>query len=140
MVKFVAPATGPVKSSDGNSVTAEFTFENSRSTYFDTVVFVGGPEGYEKNFKNGRLVHVIREAYFHKKAIGATGSAVRWVTDMCLPGEFSEGAKNDKEGVVLENGVVLAQSLGTGAEFAAKFLDGVSKHRVWDREVSHIAA
>lgn len=136
MVKYVGPATGEIKSSSGQSVVAEFTFENSRSTYFDAIVFVGGSgDDYAKKLKVGRLIHAVREAYMHLKAIGATGNAVKWLTSVCLPGDVEY-----QGGVTLSNGVVLAEDVSTGAEFAEKFIDGVSKHRVWDREVSHIAA
>lgn len=136
MVKYVGPATGEIKSSSGQSVTAEFTFENSRSTYFDAIIFVGGSsDDYTKKLKVGRLIHAVREAYMHLKAIGATGNAVKWLTSTCLPGDVQF-----QGGVTLDKGVLLAEDVGTGAEFAEKFIDGVSKHRVWDRDVSHIAA
>lgn len=140
MVKYVAPSTGPIKGS-ASSVTAEFTFENSRSTYYDTLLFIGGTsDDYVKQFKTGRLIHAAREAYMHKKAIAATGNVVPWLTDLALPGDFSDAVKTDSSKVHLENGVVLATSVGTGAEFATKYIDGISKHRVWERDVSHIAA
>jgi catalase len=142
MAMIVAPATGPVKSSSGQTLDAQFTFENSRSTYFDCVVFPGGPndsDDYAKKFKNGRLIHVIREQYMHLKTIGATGNAIPWVADMCLPGEFSAEVKTSSD-VVQENGCVFATNVGTGVEFAKKYIDGVAQHRCWDREVSHIAA
>ena len=54
MAKFVAPGTGHTASSSGQTVTAEFTFENSRSTYYDAVIFVGGgSDEYAKSLKNG---------------------------------------------------------------------------------------
>lgn len=136
IVKYVGPATGDIKSAGGETVLAEFTFENSRSTYFDAVIFAGGAEeSYAKQLKMGRLVHAAREAFMHKKAIGATGNAIPWLTTMCLPGDVSY-----KNGVTLDNGVIMAEDIGAGAEFATKFLDTLSKHRVWAREVSHIAA
>lgn len=92
-----------------------------------------------KKMKNGRLIHAAREAYMHKKAIGAVGSTTAWLADTCLPGDFSASVKNSKN-VVSENGVFFVQDLGTGAEFIKSFLDGVAKHRVWEREVDHIAA
>jgi len=139
IVKIVGPGTGPVKAAGGETLEAEFTFENSRSTHFDCLLFAGGPGDYPKQLKNGRLIHAVREAYMHLKTIGATGNAVPWVTDICLPGDFTDNVKNG-DSVQQENGVVFASSLGTGAEFAAAFLGGVAQHRVWDREVSHIAA
>jgi len=140
MVKYVGPATGAVKGGDGSSVTAEFTFENSRSTHFDTLLFIGGTsDHYPQKLKTGRLIHAVREAYMHLKTIGATGNAVPWVTGTCLPGEFRAAAV-EGSGITQENGVLLAKSVGTGAEFAEKFLSAVAKHRVWDRDVSQIAA
>ena len=71
----------------------------------------------------------------HQKTVAATGNAVKWLTTMCLPGDCSF-----QGGVTVDNGVILAEDVGTGAEFNKKFLDGVAAHRVWSREVSHIAA
>jgi catalase len=108
--------------------------------FFDAIIFVGGSEdSYTKSLKMGRLVHAVRESFMHLKTIGATGNAVPWVMDMCLPGEFDPSIK-ESTSIALEKGVLLAPSPGLGAEFAAKFLTGVKAHRVWDREVSHIAA
>ncbi len=59
--------------------------------------------------------------------------------DTALPGEFDPSIK-ESSNIALEKGVLLAPTPGVGAELAAKFLDGVKKHRVWDREVEHIAA
>ncbi len=105
------------------SLTAEFTFESSRSTHFDAIIFVGGSSS----------------DYVSLKTIGATGNAVDFITDICLLGDFSPATKNENE-ITIETGVILAKSVGTGAEYAQKFIMGVSKHHVWDREIEHIAA
>ncbi|WWC99088.1 hypothetical protein V866_005983 [Kwoniella sp. B9012] len=140
MVKFVGPATGMVEAGNGQTQNAEFTLENSRSTYFDALIFIGGDsDDYTKKMKNGRLIHAAREAYMHLKAIAATGNAVGWLTDLALPGDLPADAKA-KEEITQANGVLLAPSVGTGAQFSQQFLDSVAKHRVWDREVEHIAA
>jgi catalase len=140
----VSSATGPVQSAAGGSLDAQFNFENSRSTHFDSIVFVGSGAAdgsaeaaeYVKKLKIGRTIHAVREAYMHQKAVGATGNAVGWVRDTCLPGEFS----GEKKGIQQENGVVLGYEAGTGVQFAAAFIEAVGKHRVWDREIDHIAA
>jgi len=139
MAKVVSTQTGAIESAGGGSLDAEFNFENSRSTHFDAIIFVGGStDDYAKKLKTGRLLHAAREAFMHKKAIGATGNAVPWLTDLALPGEFSVGVKNG--GIAQEKGVLLAPDVGTGAEFSKTFLEAVAKHRVWEREVDHIAA
>ncbi|WWC60089.1 uncharacterized protein I303_102653 [Kwoniella dejecticola CBS 10117] len=140
MVKFVGPGTGKVEAGNGQTQIAEFTFENSRSTHFDALIFIGGDsDDYTKKLKNGRLIHAAREAYMHLKAIAATGNAVGWLTDLALPGDLPADAKTKSE-ITQANGVLLAPSVGVGAEFSEKFIDAVAKHRVWDREVDHIAA
>ena len=75
----------------------------------------------------------------HQKAIGATGNAVKWLSTLVLPGEFSEGL-TDRKDVVVENGVVLASNVGLAVEFIQLFTEEAKKHRCWTREVSHIAA
>lgn len=140
----VSGATGPVQSANGGSLDAQFNFENSRSTHFDSIVFIGSgaadgsdeSAAYAKKLKAGRTIHAVREAYMHQKAVGATGNAVGWVRDTCLPGEFS----GDKAGIQQENGVLLGYEAGTGVQFASMFIEAVAKHRVWDREIGHIAA
>jgi catalase len=139
MAKIVSAQTGAIKGSNGQSLDAEFNFENSRSTHFDAIIFAGGADSsYAKKLKTGRLIHAAREAFMHKKAIGATGNTVEWLADIALPGEFSAGVKTG--GISLEKGVLIAPEVGTGAEFSKSFIDAVAKHRVWEREVDHIAA
>lgn len=138
----VSPSTGPVESGNGGSLDSQFNFENCRSTHFDSVVFVGAAPGkdeagYVKKLKTGRIIHVAREAYMHQKAIAATGNAVQWLSDVCLPGEFTKAKEG---GVQQEKGVLMGVETGTGVQFVKEYIDAVAKHRVWDREVEHIAA
>ena len=138
----VSPSTGPVESGNGGSLDSQFNFENCRSTHFDSIVFVGAAPGkdeaaYAKKLKTGRLIHAAREAYMHQKAIAVTGNAVQWLDEVCLPGEFSKAKQGGNQ---QENGVLLGHDTALGAEFVKSFIDAVAKHRVWDREVEHIAA
>lgn len=77
----------------------------------------------------------------HLKAIGAVGNATQWLVETCIPRDFSPTVKTESS-VVQENGVVFAPANPTlhSAQFAKQFLETVANHRVWDREVSHIAA
>ncbi|AFR94246.1 catalase [Cryptococcus neoformans C23] len=142
MVKFIGPTLGPIKASNGQSFTAEFTFEGCRTTFFDAIVFAGGPDdSFVAKLKIGRLIHAVREAYMHLKPIGVLGNATQWVVNTCLPGDFSDKTKTESN-VVVENGVVFAPGDPTihSVQFAKQFLEGVANHRVWDRQVAHIAA
>lgn len=77
----------------------------------------------------------------HLKPIGVLGNATQWMVNTCLPGDFSEKTKTESS-VVVENGVVFAPGDPTlhSIKFAKQFLEGVAHHRVWDRQVAHIAA
>ncbi|WVQ79074.1 hypothetical protein IAT38_001168 [Cryptococcus sp. DSM 104549] len=142
IVMIIGPNLGPIKASNGESLPATFSFEGCRSTFFDALLFVGGPDAaYPAKLKQGRLIHAARESYMHLKAIGVLGNAAAWVTDICLPGDFT-GKVKEGTGLVEENGVLFAPGAGVVEEgkFAKQFLESVAKHRVWDREVAHIAA
>lgn len=43
---------------------------------FDSIFVPGGAQSLETLSKNGRVVHWVREAFGHLKAIGATDEAV----------------------------------------------------------------
>ena len=51
-----------------------------RSTMFDSI-FIPGGSHIETPRKQGRVVHLVREAFGHLKAIGATGEAVNGAKD-----------------------------------------------------------
>lgn len=136
----VGPVSGPVKSSIGTTINAQFSYETCRSTLFDGLIFFGGKDdSYLSKLKIGRVIHAGREAYMHQKAIGATGNAVQWLSTIVLPGEFSTGV-TDRTDVVVENGVVLAPNVGLAVQFIELFTEEAKKHRCWTRDVSHIAA
>lgn len=148
----VGPRKGSIQSSaksggGGVSVTAQFTFETSRSTHFDAVLFAGGEgDAYVRQLAtSGRLIHAAREAFMHYKTIGAYGLAADWLRNVALPGEIGQGAQGEGDGEVgSAGGIVLSEGEGEGeavvSSFAEKFLGEVAKHRAWERDVSRIAA
>ena len=70
------------ESKSGKGIQPDHHFEGMRSTMFDSV-FIPGGSHIETLCKQGRVVHWVREAFGHLKAIGATGEAVKLVKIAC---------------------------------------------------------
>ncbi|PVH89970.1 catalase-domain-containing protein [Cadophora sp. DSE1049] len=144
MVFTIGPKRQPVKSSGGKSVTPEHHFEGMRSTLFDALYIPGG-EHIVTLSKQGRVVHWIREAFGHCKAIGATGEAVGLVrTAVGIEGMVfatgnEEAAVVDCYGVVTSGGVAGGEGVLKMVKGAKGFLDAfafnVSQHRNFQREL-----
>lgn len=146
----IGPKRQPVKSSEGTSVAPDHHFEGMRSTMFDALYLPGGSH-IATLAKQGRVVHWIREAFGHCKAIGATGEAVGLVrTAVGIEGmTFATG--NEPEGVVDSYGVVTAAGVGgkdagvlsmvKGAKnFIDAFAFGISQHRNFQRELDGLTS
>jgi catalase len=142
----IGPKRQPVKSSTGQSVAPDHHFEGMRSTMFDSLYLPSG-EHVASLMKQGRVIHWVREAFGHCKAIGATGEGVALVKMACeIEGMiFSVG---DSGEVVDSYGVVTAAGLGTptGITEALKMVKGaktfleayafnISQHRNFEREL-----
>ncbi|PMD47036.1 catalase-domain-containing protein [Hyaloscypha variabilis F] len=147
----VGPKRQPVKSSTGQSVAPDHHFEGMRSTMFDSLYIPSG-EHVASLMKQGRVIHWVREAFGHCKAIGATGEGVALVKMACqIEGIiFSAGQSGE---VVDSYGVVTASGVGrpTGVTEALKmvrgaktFLDAyafnISQHRNFKRELDGLTS
>jgi len=146
----IGPKRQPISpSGGGKGVSPEHHFEGMRSTAFDTIYIPGG-EHIATLRKQGRVIHWIREAFGHLKAIGATGEAVTLVREACnVEGMlFSSGAD-----VVDSYGVVTAGGVGDGpssvkeglnmVKGAKHFVDAyafnIAQHRNFQRELDGLA-
>jgi len=146
----IGPKRQPVKSSSGKSVSPDHHFEGMRSTMFDSIYIPGG-EHISTLLKQGRVIHWIREAFGHCKAIGATGEAVKLVQYACgVDGmAFSTNADVvDAYGVVTAGGVgTSSSSVGEALKMvkgAKNFLDAyaynISQHRNFKRELDGLTS
>lgn len=72
LVETIAPRKIGVKSATGETVKPEYHFEGNRSTAYDAI-FIPGGEHVKTLAANGRVIHWIREAFGHCKAIAALG-------------------------------------------------------------------
>jgi catalase len=147
----IGPRRQPVKpASGGKGVAPDHHFEGMRSTMFDSIYIPGG-EHVDTLMKQGRVIHWIREAFGHCKAIGGTGEAVKLVQTACgIEGmTFSTDAEVvDCYGVVTAGG--LGESPGSLREGlkmlkgAKNFLDlyawNISQHRNFKRELDGLTS
>ncbi|TVY89553.1 Catalase [Lachnellula willkommii] len=148
----IGPKRQPVPSAGGKkSVAPDHHFEGMRSTMFDSIYIPGG-EHVAALQKQGRVVHWVREAFGHCKAIGATGEAVKLVQTACgIEGmAFSTSAEVvDSYGVVtaaggLEtgaSGVKEALNMVKGAKgFVDAYAYNISQHRNFQRELDGLTS
>ncbi|RFU34980.1 hypothetical protein B7463_g1427, partial [Scytalidium lignicola] len=140
----IGPKRQPViPASGGKGVASDHHFEGMRSTLFDALYIPGG-DHIKTLIKQGRVIHWIREAFGHCKAIGATSEAVSLVKQACgVEGmKFSNNADVvDSYGVVTAAGPGDLSGIRKGLEMvkeAKYFLDAyafnISQHRNFKRE------
>ncbi|KAI9816969.1 MAG: hypothetical protein M1832_004953 [Thelocarpon impressellum] len=146
----IGPKRQPVfaagENKSGKGLTPDHHFEGMRSTLFDSLFIPGGAH-VETLRKNGRVIHWVREAFGHLKAIGATGEAVALVRDACdLPGmRFAAAASNEvveSFGVVTMGGALEPESVKEtidmfkGAkDFVSAYGYAISQHKNFEREM-----
>jgi catalase len=145
----IGPKRQPVKSSSGQSVAPDHHFEGMRSTMFDTLYIPGGSH-VESLVKQGRVVHWVREAFGHCKAIGATGEGVKLVQTACgVEGMTfsSSGEVEDCYGVITAagvgkpSGVKEALNMVKGAKsFVDAYAWNISQHRNFQRELDGLTS
>ncbi|KAI0067769.1 catalase [Artomyces pyxidatus] len=136
-----------VPRSAGKGCMTDHHYEGQRSTLFDAVYIPSG-EHVTTLSKNGRVIHYVREAFGHCKAIGAVGEAVKLLRDVAhLPGvQFQDDIRSDD--IITSYGVVTTGSydvksaatdtlkIGPGSKgFTANFAHAISLHRCFEREL-----
>jgi catalase len=147
----IGPKRQPVKAEGGNeSIEPDHHFEGMRSTLFDSI-FIPGGSHVNTLKKNGRVIHWIREAFGHLKAIGATGEAVDLVKMACDVEGMKFAAANDAEATesygVVTAGTVKADSFGSTAKVAKEAKDfvgaytyAISLHKCYERELDGLSS
>ena len=141
-------AAGESKSAKG--IQPDHHFEGVRSTMFDSV-FIPGGSHIETLCKQGRVVHWVREAFGHLKAIGATGEALKLVKIAC----DVEGMKFSSQGseeIVDSYGVVTAGQakpessrqtlilIKGSKDLVEAYAFAISQHKNFDRELDGLSS
>lgn len=142
----IGPKRQDIKALDENTAKPDHHFEGARSTMFDSLYIPGG-EHINKLIRQGRVVHWIREAFGHCKAIGATGEAIRLVQRCLGDTEIKFSSSNE---AVDSYGVITAESVGRTGEriemkrgsknFLNSYAYNISQHRNFERELDGLTS
>lgn len=124
-VKIVAPHSGMLKTSDGDTLKIDESFITTGSVIFDAVFVPGGQQSISALKKEGDAVHFLNEAYMHCKPIAAEGEAglleLTYFYNM-IPREQ-----------LTSKGVILVEDQ---TELSQGFIKAIGVHRFWNREHS----
>ncbi|KAL1889077.1 catalase 1 [Sporothrix stenoceras] len=134
----------PIKGSGtmrSSTVTPDHHLEGLRSTMVDAVFVPGGKASIEALIQpkvKGRVLHWLREAFGHLKAIGATGEGIALIEE-ALHGVPSIQLSTVEEGGELAQsyGVVTAPS--PSKEFVTTFFESIAQHKNFDRETDGLS-
>ncbi|WP_394558263.1 catalase HPII [Aquipseudomonas alcaligenes] len=113
-VKLIGPTSAAVKTSDGNTLLPDATFDGLPSIALDAVFVPGGAAKALQ--QNGAALHYLLEAYKHLKAIALCGDA----------GDLAKLLRLDAD-----EGLLTAPK---ASDLCRKLVKAMAQHRVWVRE------
>ena len=114
--KVIGPSSAAVKTSDGNTLVPDATFDGLPSIAFDAVFVPGGADAAKALQVSGVALHYLLEAYKHLKAIALCGEAADLLAVLRLEAD---------EGLL---------SAAKVEDLCADLVKAMAKHRVWARE------
>ncbi|MBD9416332.1 catalase HPII [Pseudomonas sp. PDM16] len=114
--KLIGPTSAAVKTSDGNTLLPDDTFDGLPSIALDAVFVPGGAQAAKALEGNGAALHYLLEAYKHLKAIA-------------LCGESGDLAKLLR--LEADEGLLTADK---ASGLCTKLVKAMAQHRVWARE------
>lgn len=114
-VKIISAHAGSIADSNGSAIKVDHSLLTASSVLFDAVWVPGGTKSIETLHKNPNAIRFVDEAYKHYKYIAVNGDGEQlW--------DMTYASKNANP-----KGVLFDQN-------AAAFIDGIARHRIWDRE------
>ncbi|WP_026968791.1 catalase [Algoriphagus terrigena] len=129
MVKIIAPRSGMVKDSAGNSIKVDHSFLTFSSVLVDAIFVPAGKASTETLKQTPRAVHFIDEAFLHCKPIATAGEG-RELVAISYVKNYPKSNPNDLD---LEN-LGLLTGNGSGDNLAKKFIKAIGNHRFFERE------
>ncbi|MGH3726270.1 MAG: catalase [Mycobacterium sp.] len=132
-----ATAGGVLTGESGDELAVDRAMTTTASVLYDAVIVPAGAASAGHLSRNGFAVHFVSEAYKHLKPIAAFGAGI----DLLRSASVVETLATTAE-VVVDNSVVTttAEADSLPAEFAAAFVNALSRHRAWDRETAMVPA
>jgi catalase len=114
--ELISDKLGKREGSDGTVHEVMHTFLTASSVLFDAIYLIGESDASRK-FKQEAL-YFVNEAYSHYKPIGGTHEGLKWLKE---------------EELIDSPGVVSGDDMN---EFSKEFVQAISEHRHWDRELN----
>lgn len=129
----VSNKLGMITSDAGSRLKVKHTFLTSDSVLFDAVYIAGGEQSTQELMADPKAPVFIHEAYVHYKAIGAVGEGMK----LLAAGIGSMASAVSKQGNApsQEPGIVTAQNAEDLSSFHQHFIDAVTEHRHWGRQI-----
>ncbi|KAH8673356.1 catalase [Xylariales sp. PMI_506] len=147
----VFPAGEEESRKPGSGIKPDHHYEGMRSTLFDAIFVPGGAASINTMAKSGRVLHWLREAFGHLKAIGGTGEAVE-LFKLAFGGQSGAQITVSQDARAVESyGVVtlgqaepdhfsdVVKIAKEGTNFLEKFWYQISQHRNWARELDGLS-
>jgi len=122
--RFVGPRLGNYSTTDGGSIEADASMENSPAVLFDGLILPDGEAAVKLLAADGHTMEYVTNQYRHGKtilALGASGSLLE-----------KAGIAAPKDGVAGDPGLLVIQSAARNT--ADKFMKALEKHRHPERE------
>ena len=122
--RFVGPRLGNYSTTDGGSIEADASMENSPAVLFDGLILPDGDAAVKALAADGHTMEYVTNQYRHGKtilALGASGSLLE-----------KAGIAAPKDGVAGDPGLLVIQSAARNT--ADKFMKALGKHRHPERE------
>ena len=123
----IAPRLGSVKTTDGKSVAATATLENSSPVLFDALVLPDGSDGVGLLAEHGQTREFVVNQYRHCKTILALGASTALLNQVDVTATLPSGEPDP--GILLASGDTLDDG-------AVAFIIAVGKHRHPARETN----
>ena len=126
--QIVAKFMGTIKSAKGKALKVDKTFLTSASVMFDAVYVPGGADSIADLQANGDAMHFLDEAFWHCKAIAATGEGVELLKDCRFPSiTLSDRSLQD------DQGIITAKTSSNLSQVTKSFVKAIAQHRFWTR-------
>ncbi|MEO8336907.1 MAG: DJ-1/PfpI family protein, partial [bacterium] len=119
--RFIGPRLGTYSTSDGDTIEADASMENSPPVLFDALILPDGAAGVKALAADGHTMEFITNQFRHGKTILALGASNKLMEKAGI----AVTAKSDA-------GLLLMR--GTEKNVAQKFMSSVTKHRFPERE------
>lgn len=123
LAKIIAPHGGVVVGDKGAELSVDFSLPTVCSVLFDAVYVAGGQGCVETLNAETRAIEFVEEAHKHCKAIAATGTAVDFLNSTRVAASIEAS----------DHAIVVGD--GSAKQIAAAFVEAISQHRNWDREL-----